>query len=218
MARVIRFYENKEPAVGRMYYSFSDIVNEWDDYRLQVRRNYINWLFPNESDDETKLTAKILYKFRTNLNIRTKVILATLRMMLFFGYSIDLKTMMPVPVRELRREMNGIIVGFYNPENYARITRILHFLTSIKMPEMSAMFFCMICMALRGAPDLQALVSQNNVVSDWIRTQPYLIEDRYTAEESLLGTTLQDWEKTQPEDVRSSSVHVADVWSDEYEQ
>jgi len=195
MKQIIAFYMNKVPANDRVFYLFDDIVNKWTDYRLQVRQNYINWLFPLETDIDTKLTSNILYQFRKNQNLRLKVSRAVIRMMFFFGYSVDLKTMQPIRIMNLKREENNVVVGLYNPDNYSKITRILHFLTVIKMPELSALFFLMLCSAMHENPDLQQLVNSKNVVSSWIKTQPYLETQRYPAEEAMVGTTLEDWEK-----------------------
>lgn len=213
MKPILKFYNNMEPADGRIFYSFNDIVSEWSDYRLQVRKNYINWLFPSENDTKTRLTSEVIYKFKTNRNLRANIAKAVIRMMLFFGYTVDMKTMMPIQVGDLKREENHVIIGFYNPDNYAYITRILHFLEVVKMPELSAIFFHMICMAMHANPDLKQLINNKNVISTWVKTQSYLEKERYKAEESLAGAALEDWEKTY-EEPSETVAKIKDAWDE----
>lgn len=207
---VLRFYANIP--TKDVPYLFDDIVKKWDDYKLQVRENYINWLFPSAKDENSKLTARLLYKFRTNSNIRYKVVQATLRMMLFYGYSINVKKMVPIKVKDIKRQENNTIVGFYNTANYPRITHILEFLVICNMPELSAIFFLMICMAIKEHPDLQKIINDENIISKWVKTQKYLIDDRYKVEESLGGMVLEDWEKTFEEPAEEVN---KDAWSEE---
>lgn len=211
MRRVVRFYENIQPANDRIFYLFDDIVDRWTDYRLQVRQNYINWLFPSESDTDTKLAKGLIYRFRVNEKLRRQVLRVTLRIMSFFGYSVG-----PFPkiiqIKPIMREEEKTVIGLYNPINYPRITRILHFLTEIRMNDLSALFFLMLCKAMKENPDLRHLISSKNVVGDWIKTQPYLQSQKYLAEEGMTGLEIASWEKS-AEEVPITTL-VEDAWNE----
>jgi hypothetical protein len=203
MRKILRFYENVQPANNRIFYLYDDIVNRWSDYRLQVRKNYINWLFPLETDIDTKLTKGLLYKFQTNENLRRKVIHATMRMMSFFGYIVVQEPSGSLNVEQdkpVMRQENNIVVGLYNPNNFSKITRILTFLNKIHMEDMSALFFLILCKGMKQYPDLNYIVKTNNVIQDWLKTQSYINkEKRYQAEETIFGEELESWEKSHEE-------------------
>lgn len=202
MRNVLRFYNNEQPANDRIFYLYDDIVNKWSDYRLQVRKNYINWLFPLETDVDTKLTKGLLYKFRTNQLLRRKVIRATLRMMSFFGYTVTKDNNLDVvAIKPIMRQEENTVIGLYNSDNYPKITRILQFLTNIHMEDMSALFFLMLCKAIKENPDLKHIVKTKVVLQEWLKTQSYIKkEKRYEAEGKIFGEELESWEKSHEEE------------------
>lgn len=189
MRRILGFYESKNQQHN---YTFNEIVNTWSDYKLQVNNNYINWLFPMKDDIETKLTVGLLYKFKTNPVLRNKVIKATRRIMLFFGYEINKFDV--VEIKPIFREENHVVIGFYNPDNFPKITRILNFLSIIDMQAMCSLFFLMICKAMKD-PKFNYLVKEKNILQEWLKTQTYLTKDQINnAETKLFGEELADWE------------------------
>jgi hypothetical protein len=200
MRRLIRFYENVQPASekqtytwdDRVRYSWDDIVNHWSDYRFQVRQKYIQWLFPLETDKETPLSKGLKYKFRTNQELRRKVKEGVKRYLLFLGFRLNDDNTV-VQEKPLYRDQYGIIVGLYNQTNYKDITRILVFLKEIQMQDLSKIFFNTIIKAVKETPDLKHIVSSANVLKSWIETQDY--EDPYKQEELIIGRQLEDWEK-----------------------
>lgn len=203
MRNVLRFYNNEQSAGDRIFYLYDDIVNKWSDYRLQVRKNYINWLFPLPSDVDTKLTKGLLYKFRTNQNLRIKVVRATLRMMSFFGYTVtsDGVSLDVVMIKPALREDENTVVGLYNPDNFPKITRILQFLVEIGMQDMSALFFLMLCKAIHANPDLKHIVKTKVIIQEWLKTQSYIKkEKRYEAEGKIFEEELESWEKSHEEE------------------
>lgn len=213
--RVIRFYEDIQPANDRVFYMFSDIVFLWTNLRLQRRKNYINWLFPSELDTDTKLTKGLSYKFWTNRNLRRKVVQATLRMMDFLGYKVN-PDLSLTQIHPILRTEEGITIGLCSPENFSKITRILHFLDRCDFPIMSSVFFRMLCQAMKESPEFKHLVETKNVIQEWIDTQPYLIESKETKwkiEENVFGKDLADWEKMVIEDTLATRRQVAnDAW------
>jgi hypothetical protein len=133
-------------------------------------------------------------------------------MMAFFGYSVDPIKMEIKQIKPIQRQEENVVVGLYNPDNYPRITRILHFLTEIRMPDLSALFFLMLCEAMKSNPDLRHLIASKNVVADWIKTQPYLLQKKYIAEEAMTGTEIASWEKSE-EDIRID-IKKDDAWDE----
>jgi hypothetical protein len=220
MRRLVRFYENNYSANDRIFYLFDDITTRWTDLKLQIRENYINWLFPSESDENTKLSKGLLYKFRTNPYLRLKVIKATLRMMSLFGYSVsaeDPSNLEIVQIKPIYRQEGNVVIGLFNPVNYPRITRILKFLKEVDMSELSALFFLMICKATSDAPDLKHIIQSHNVAKEWIATQPYLETRKYLAEEVITGSELASWEKTDEEVVKENLANaeiIRDAWNE----
>jgi len=197
MRKIIRFYENEQPANGRIFYMRDDILHKWDDKRLQVRQNYIEWLFPLETDKElVRMNKGNLFKFQRDPELRLQVIKFVTRMMLFFGFAIKIfDEFQVVQVKEVYRQEDGVVIGLYNPENYPRITRILKFLNLINMPILSALFFEMICQAIKKDPELKHLIDTNGVIREWILTQSYLEHQAYDVEEIMIGKEIESWEK-----------------------
>lgn len=189
-----------------------DILDKWSDFRFQVRKNYIQWLFPLETDTTIRMTPGLRYKFQKNHLLRRQVIRSVLRFMSFLGYTIKVNDGEPVDVIQIKpinREENNVIIGLYNPDNYPRITRILTFLNDINMHELGAFFFLMLCRAMQEHPDLKHLIDTEMVLQKWMKTQPYLKERGYEAQEALLGEELEDWEKFSDQ---SQQEHVRDAW------
>jgi len=224
--RVLRFYELDKPEKG-LSYNFADIVYSWSDLQLQKNQGYINWLFPSETDEETKLSKGLAYKFWTNQNLRKKVVQATLRMMNFFGFSVTVVTDDGTPsvvtgsrlvlntTKSLIRAEDGVNLGLGNPENLAKITRILHFLERCSFPYLSSLFFLMLCRAMRESPEFKHLVKKNNIIQQWIDCLPYLRKDKWKIEENLFGEELAEWEKRSTLDLVSNTRRVAnDAWRD----
>lgn len=211
MRRLVRFYDNIQPSVE--HYKIDDILTKWTDYQFQVRENYLQWLFPLPDDTRFKLTAGLRYKFQKEPRLRRQVIRAVIRFMLFLGYTIKVVDGQPVDIIEVKRvhrEENNVVIGLYNKDNFPRITRILTFLSEIKMYELGTWFFLMLCQAMQKYPDLKFLIESSMVLQDWMKTQPYLEDKRYEAEEALIGEELESWEKSnslsEPEPV------INDAW------
>lgn len=203
MRQILRFYHNEVPANDRLFYLRDDIINKWSDFRLQTRKNYLSWFYPDLS------SKKIIYKFRTNVYLRKQVLRFTVRFMLFLGFTVtpelDVKNIKPI-----YREENGVTLGLYNPNTFLMITRILEFLREIHMSLLGALLFLCICKAIKTNPDLGHIIGEKDVFQDWAKTQPYLEETRFTAQENLFGEELEDWEKN----ISEENIEKHDAWDD----
>lgn len=202
MRQIVRFYHNEIPANDRLFYLRDDIIDRWSDFRLQTRKNYITWFYPD-------LSKKILYKFRTNQYLRYQVLRFTVRFIYFLGFTItpDLNV---ENFRSIYREENGIIIGLYNPDTYPLITRIMEFLQKINMTLVSALMFLCICKAIKSNPDLAYIINDKDVFQSWAKTQSYLSEIRYDAQESLFNEELEEWEKSFSEE----DLQHGDAWDE----
>ena len=197
MRRVVRFYDNIQPANKKSGYTFDNIVNKWTDYQLQVRKGYIEYLFPLPNDVNTKLSKGLLYKMKKNKNQREKVSTAVLRLMNLYGYTLVMEndSVVVKQVHKLYRESGRTKVGLFNESNYPHITRMLKFLELVNMKYLSSLVFLMLIKAMDKNQDLKKLICSKNVLEDWISTQDYLLDKKYSIIENMCNVKLDDWEK-----------------------
>jgi len=179
---LIKFYTNLYPANNKKDYYFGDIVGKWDDYKLEVKHDFIQWLFPDNTGgvnpNAPKLTKKDIAEFRKNPVLRSNVVEATIRMLLFYGFIIKGSTV--EQVLPLNRRNMGRTIGLFSIHNYRRITRILDFLVDIKMEYLSALFFLAMCQAVKSNHMLFTKVIKNRSLKKWMSTQPFLIKHVHT--------------------------------------
>ena len=179
---LIKFYTNLYPANNKKDYYFRDIVGKWDDYKLEVKHDFIQWLFPDNTGGVNpkapKLTKRDVEEFRKNPVLRSNVVKATLRMLLFYGFTIKGSTV--EQVLPLNRRSLGRTIGLFSTHNYKRITRILDFLVHIKMEYLSALFFLAMCQAIKSNHILLSKVVKNRSMKKWMSTQPFLIKHVHT--------------------------------------
>jgi hypothetical protein len=178
MNNLIQFYNNRYPANNKKNYFFDDIVKKWDDYKLEVKHDFIQWLFPNETggvnSKAPRLTKKDIQQFRTDAVLRSNVVEATLRMLLFYSFVMDGTTGVK-QIKPLNRRDRGRTVGLFAVHNYRRLTRIMDFLVLIKMEYLSAMFFLALCQAIKSNDMLLKKVLKNKSLKKWMSTQNYLV-------------------------------------------
>lgn len=134
---LLRFYLGQAPDhAGR---GFEDILR-WDNHRLEVTHDFIQWLFPlptrSAFDDHAPLlSATDLQQFRTSPVLRRNVLRALDRMLKFYGIALresgEDVDCQEAPDFEARRRL------WLTAENhhYARLTRILRGLVLLGFPE-----------------------------------------------------------------------------------
>lgn len=129
-SKLIKFYTNKYDANNKKDYLFRDIIEKWDDYKLEVEHDYIQWLFPDETggvnNKAPKLTKKDIKQFKSNPILRKNVVDASLRMLLFYGFSLNDKEIVK-DIKPLNRRIKHRTVGLFSVHNYRRLTRIMDF-------------------------------------------------------------------------------------------
>ena len=195
-SKLIKFYTNLYGVNNKKNYYFDDIM-KWDDYKLEVSYDFIEWLFPNNSDHvnpkSPELTKFDIQQFRTNPILRNRVVQATLRMLLFYGFVLDKKEIVN-QVKPLNRRERGRTIGLFSTHNYGRITRIMDFLVNIKMEYLSAIFFLAICRALKSNYILAKKVLNNNFLKEWMSTQTFLLSkvQTYDINNLIKGVEIPD--------------------------
>ena len=168
----------------------------WDDYDFQQHVDYMKWFFPMYGDDkETRLTQKMIYKFRTNMELRLQVVQIVRRYMNFLGYRIVIiKNKLDVrQFKPIKRHIDGLLIGWYNTDNYETILRILTFLSYIRMRFLNALFFKLICKSIFLNSELARLIEKSGVFRSWINSQPYLKENVYDIEKYMLPKINDAW-------------------------
>jgi ubiquitin C-terminal hydrolase len=170
---IISFYRNKYNANNKKDYSFNDIVKKWDDYNLEVKNDYIEWLFPDEKGD-IKLTNEDIKRFKKDPQIRSNVVDASLRMLLFYGFTLDKKDIVK-QIKPINRRNLGRTIGLFSVNNYKRLTRIMDFLVLINMEYISSIFFLALCKVMKSNNLFYKKVLENKVLKIWMSTQNTLL-------------------------------------------
>jgi hypothetical protein len=175
MSDLILFYKNIIPANGKEGYYLNDIL-KWSDLELEVRHDYIQWLFPLETAGQNAsaptLTEDDIITFQTDPDIREMVFKATLKMLRFYGFSLNTNWSVD-QIRKLDHIINGQVIGLYSEHNYLRITRIMKFLNIIRMERLSEIFFLTMCETVSSDETLHKKV-KGKTLQFWMNTQPFL--------------------------------------------
>lgn len=176
-SKLIKFYINKYNANDKKNYSFNDIVKKWDDYKLETKHDFIQWLFPDETGGVNpkapNLTNNDIEIFKTNSTIRSNVVSASLRMLLFYGFVLDNKDIVK-QIKPLNRRDKGRTIGLFSTHNYKRLTRIMKFLNIINMEFVSSVFYLALCRAMRSNRTFLKKVLENKSLKIWMSTQNLL--------------------------------------------
>ena len=177
---LLKFYKNKLKANEKDDYYFENIL-KWSDYKLEIEHDYISWLFPDETGGVNHLAPKLTLKeveiFKKNQELRENVIRASLRMLTFYGFEIKnkkLKQIKKIDRFEFGKNGEKTQVGFYKNHNFRRLTRIMKFLYTIEMKELSSYYFLMICKVMKRDPYVYDQIVRNGSLKFFIKTQKYL--------------------------------------------
>jgi hypothetical protein len=124
-----------------------DEILAMDDYWLEVKHNYIQWLFPLKQPSGAVpgspiITDREVELFRANSELKRKLKLSFLRMLKFYGFTLPFDSdnhpfVIKAPNFDTRKS------GWLTPQNhnFRRISRILESLTLLGLPEVASMFF-----------------------------------------------------------------------------
>ena len=122
--------------------TLQQILN-WDDGQLETVHNYIQWLFPLTTPSGPNPTAPVLDQatiqtFQNDVLLKAQLLRSFRRMLTFYGLQMDEAT------RVITRapNFNARAAVWLTPanHNFLRITRIIHSLRLLGLPEYSSAF------------------------------------------------------------------------------
>jgi hypothetical protein len=141
MSVIIDFYREVSPDyLGRW---LRDIW-AWDNDRLEMVHNYIQWLFPNEEPSffnpgAPRLDRETVATFRTDEGLRRNLAISQDVMLRFYGLEYNAATGKVIRRPDFEERARNWIDPFNH--NYLRITRILHCLLALGLGERARAFF-----------------------------------------------------------------------------
>ncbi len=141
---ILAFYQGQSPdSEGRMI----ETIWSWDIKKLEYTHNYIQWLFPLKEKSRFNWNAPVLndeviQAFRTNKQLRTRLIQSLKVMLRFYGLQCnelgDTEINITKSDEYQERKLNWIDEGNHN---YLRITRILTSLKILGLENYAMAFF-----------------------------------------------------------------------------
>jgi len=135
----------------------------WTDDQFE-KSDFANILFSIQENE--------ISLFRTDPELRLKVIRISLRILDFISYAIDVENWNVIRVKSIFRKENGVVVGLYSKHNYVQLEMMMIFLNIIEMQILSSCVFLAICLSIQLDPVLRDRVS--GVLERWKGTQKYI--------------------------------------------
>ena len=155
MINLVAFY--KGDVVHPDGYTLGGILAE-DDYWLEAKHNYIQWLFPLNKPSEAVPASPIISDlevelFRADSELKRKLTLSFQRMLMFYGFKLAVDSNdHPIVVRGPNFDQRkSEWLTSYN-HNHLRISRILESLTLLGLPDMASIFFAALRELYRDNP------------------------------------------------------------------
>jgi hypothetical protein len=127
-----------------------------DDYWLEEKHNYIQWLFPLNKPSEAVPGSPIISEqeveqFRVDANLKSKLILSFQRMLKFYGFTLAFDPdHHPMLVKGPNFEKRKPEWQTPQNHNFKRITRILESLTLLGLPDVAASFYSSLTEVYQG--------------------------------------------------------------------
>ena len=144
MNNLVAFYKGN--VVHPDGYTLDGILAE-DDYWLEVKHNYIQWLFPLKQPSASVSGSPIISQreveqFQTSAELKNKLMLSFQRMLKFYGfilvYDPDNHPIV-VKARNFDKRKSEWLIP--QNHNFKRITRILESLSLLGLPDLASIFF-----------------------------------------------------------------------------
>jgi hypothetical protein len=144
MNGVVEFYNEKD--VHPDGYSWETILG-WDDTNLEVKHNYIQWLFPLKKASAQVPNSPILGEkevalFRNDPELKRRLLRSFERMLRFYGFKLAIgreKQAQIVRSADIDdRKKEWMTLGNHN---YRRISRILESLRLLGLEDLSRLFY-----------------------------------------------------------------------------
>jgi hypothetical protein len=137
---VIPFYRGLE--ANNNHATLNQILS-WDDGQLEMVHDYIQWLFPLETPSNFNPTAPVIDQatiqtFRNDSLLKSQLLRSFCRMLTFYGLQMDVTTR--VITRAPNFNLRAAVWLTSGNHNFQRITRIIHSLSLLGLPEYSRAF------------------------------------------------------------------------------
>lgn len=184
MNNLIEFYLNLYPVNNKRKYFLNDIVEKWDDYKLETNSEYFSWIFPSDTTFPV-LTTKDIKRFQIDPLIRKNVFRVSLRMLLFYGFVPDNVDVVK-QIKPLNRRDKGVTIGLFSTKNFKKLEVIMEFLRIINMEFISSMYYLALCKSMKTNYVFFQKVLKDGVLNDWMSTQNFLIDHIHNYDISLL--------------------------------
>lgn len=140
---LISFYRGSEPNNNGVTL---DQILSWDDARLESMHNYIQWLFPlkkrsNPNPIAPCLDNATIRKFQGDAMLKNQVLRSFRRMLTFYGLQMDEVTKVITRASNFNGRSAVWLTDSLGHHNFLRITRIIHSMDLLGLPDYSRSFF-----------------------------------------------------------------------------
>jgi hypothetical protein len=141
-SKIVDFY------LGKFKHPGSGLTIEqmwrWDDNHLAGIHGYITWWFPtrrgSSAIDWEPITDEEIQEFKTNRELRKRVLISFYRMVRFYGLELDKTVMPPSLKRSLNYEERRKAWVTEDNYNFKRISRILQSLVLLGFRDAAEIF------------------------------------------------------------------------------
>ena len=140
-ADLIDFYRGiGSDSEGRML----EEILAWDDVRLEIVHDFIQWLFPlpepsQFNDEAPLLTRAQIQLFREDPLLRKNLLHSLDRMLGFYGFALVGEPSPAINESDLFAHRQFVLYGGFN-HNHLRVTRILRSLTLLGFADLARLF------------------------------------------------------------------------------
>ncbi len=140
---LVLFYRGLEPNNNAVTL---DQILAWDDGQLESVHNYIQWLFPLTSPSAPNPTAAVLdnptiQTFKGDPALKNQVLRSFRRMLAFYGLQMNEATKVITRAPNFNARAAVWLINPAGHHNFLRITRIIHSMDLLGLPDYSRSFF-----------------------------------------------------------------------------
>jgi hypothetical protein len=141
-SKIVNFYLGKyrHPGSGLTI----DEMWKWDDNHLAGMHGYTVWWFPTRKQatavEWDPITDEEIQEFKTNQELRKRVLVSFYRMLRFYGLEVDGTTKPPAIKKAENYEERRKVWVTEDNQNYRRISRILQSLVLLGFKEAAEIF------------------------------------------------------------------------------
>jgi hypothetical protein len=198
---VLNFYNEKAYAkIEEEIFFISDVIEKWNYEKMTTFRGYTSYLFPSKNDSKNNLTSKVIRAFRTDEELRGKVVSVTFKILYFiFGYKLKFsKSKNKIKVKNVKMfdpEFQYQIEddfyykgGFFNINNLYLLKRMLYFLSESRLTILTNLIFLIICENMKDQNIKKFInsIRDESLIVSWIESQKFLDKYRERVKEMFI--------------------------------